>query len=791
MDLRISLLLMGFLGVLSFQALAQERPQQKIIRKISVKNLKRLSEPSVVAKMKIRIGEIYDPLAVSEETGRLFKTGDFSRVEDPVVVPFEDGFEVIFEVEEKPRIVAVKFDVRDNESGRPSISSTELEEAISTQSDGRLSAYSLKVDAERIRQLYQEKGYTFAEVRTAVQEKATGAQVAFIIDEGPKVRIRKIEFIGNQAIDDGDLQMVMETRPKDILFFGLIYPGYYDPEKLSRDIDRVTNFYRSKGFFEARAAVDDLIFSPSMERLRIVIRIEEGARYTFRGYEYEGNRIFSTTVLAALTRAPLGQPYNEEQMLADRREITKYYNDRAYIDAQVTPQKLYSDFGTDVRILFQIEEGSEIYIEHIHIQGNHQTQDRVIRRELEIYPGEKINYSKFEKSRSNLSRLRYFSDIRFRYEDGSSLDKKNVIVEVDEESTGRMNLGFGLSSGYGIIGNFSIHKRNFDLTDLPESIYDIPDSFTGAGQTVNLEIQPGTVISVYRATFVEPYLFETRNSLSLRGAIFSHRRDDFEEGRMSFLPRIGHAFDFDRDLVFSIGGRFEQVEISKVEPDSAPDVKEVVGYTTVIALNATLSYNKVLEDRWEGPFSGHSEMVTYEYGGEPLGGEVDFHKPEADLSLFFPLYVTEESQLHHVLSIYTRLGLIEEHHDTESIPIFERFFLGGPNSVRGFRIRGLGPHYGNDALGGTATWFGNIEYTFPLFQKYLRGLAFFDYGNLATDLEAFRIKDMRLVLGGGIRINFPFLGGGPLPINLYFGHAFKKEDQDRPRIFLFSIGWPF
>jgi outer membrane protein insertion porin family len=181
----------------------------------------------------------------------------------------------------------------------------------------------------------------------------------------------------------------------------------------------------------------------------------------------------------------------------------------------------------------------------------------------------------------------------------------------------------------------------------------------------------------------------------------------------------------------------------------------------------------------------------YEYGGEPLGGEVDFHRIESTLDLFFPIYVHEENQLHHVIGLFSKAGVIEGHHTTESIPIFERFFLGGPNTVRGFEFRGLGPHFNNDSQGGAAEWYGNVEYVFPLFQKFLRGVVFLDYGNLATDFNNFTLDETRLAAGGGIRVNFPFLGGQPLPIGLYLGHAFRKEDSDRTRLFLFTIGVPF
>ena len=790
--LRRPALLVGLLGTLSAAAPAAEPSQPLIIRKITIEGLKRQSEASVLAKMKIRIGQVYDRAAVSEEAGHLFRMGDFLPPEDPTIKLFEDGVEVIFKLIEKPRVVAVRFEVQDSPSGKPSISQSDLRGAITTKADGRLSDYTVKVDADALRRLYREKGYPFAEVKTAVKEDPAGVMVTFIISEGARVRIREIDFVGNRSIDPGSLVKEMETRPKDF-FFGLFHPGYYDDSVLASDLVRLRNYYRGKGFFEARLTVDDLVFERPMERLRITIRVDEGPRYVFRGYQFEGNKVFSTTVLAPLVRAPIGQPYDEERVQEDRNEIIKYYKDRAYISVAVTPQPLFSLAGTDVNVKFKIEEGNETYIEHVYVRANEHTQDRVIRRELEFYPGEKVNFSKMEKSRSNLSRLQIFKDVHLSFEDTipPRPGKKDVVVQVAEEPTGRLILGFGVSSGFGLIGNFSILKRNFDITDLPDSIFDIQEAFTGAGQTMNLVFQPGTERSLYQATFVEPYLFDTRNSLTLSGAIRTIIRDDYDEDRMSFLPRIGHSFDFDRDLVFSIGSRIEQVEISHIDPKASPDVFAAKGFTTIIALNTALSYDKRLQDRWEGPYDGHQEIATFEYGGGPLGGEVDFYKAGSSLDLYFPIYVHQEEQLHHVIGMFSKFGVIEPHGNTESIPIFERFFLGGPYDVRGFRFRGLGPHFNGDAQGGTAAWYGNLEYVFPLFQKYLRGVLFLDYGNLSPQTSTFTLDEMRLTFGGGIRINFPFLGGAPLPIGFYLGDAFRHESSDRLQSFLFTIGAPF
>jgi outer membrane protein insertion porin family len=339
-----------------------------------------------------------------------------------------------------------------------------------------------------------------------------------------------------------------------------------------------------------------------------------------------------------------------------------------------------------------------------------------------------------------------------------------VLVKVDEMDTGQLILGFGVTSGFGIIGSFRIRKKNFDLLDTPDSFWDIPESFTGAGQTLIIDVQPGTDRSMYRFNFTEPYIFDTRNALTLSGSKLTIIRDDYDEDRLSFSPSISHAFDFDRDFVFVVGYRIEEVQISALASDASPDVIEAEGYHTVSAVKAGISYDKTLFDMLEGAYDGNDNALYFEYAGGALGGSVDYYKGEITNRFFYPLYTigSGSQSYHHIISLANHIGIIEPHESGDKIPIFERFFLGGPNTVRGFRFRGLGPQYEGNAQGGTAMLWGNVEYSLPIFQKFLRGVAFFDYGNLSPTYDDFDWNEMRFVVGGGVRITVP-LFGQPFP----------------------------
>lgn len=762
----------------------QEEAPRKIILKMSIANLQRESEGEILARLTIRIGDIYDRAKVNAATATLYTTGKFKSVTWQEST-FEDGVAITFTVEERPLVKSVEF------QGRDAFSLGDLREGLETEMGGLFSESSLQRDRELLREKYHEDGYIFATIETQETQSPGGVTVTFVIEEGSRVRIREIKFIGNKSIRSGTLLGVMNTREKDFWFFGLVRSGFYDEKTLREDLSNIKRYYQGQGHFDVLAEPSAFEFDRSKEWLTITIRIDEGPQYTFRGYRLAENTVFREETLLELTTAVPGQPFNADEVREDQLAIKNYYGDRAYIFAEVTFDPEFTLQGYDVFVRLDVKEENEIYIEEVRIQGNEKTQDRVIRRELEFYPGERVDRSKLEKSRSNLNRLQIFSGVDYTFESGSSPGDKTVVVNIQEVQAGRLILGFGVTSGFGIIGNFNIIKRNFNLTDWPESLYDIQDSFSGAGQTLNLQAQPGTLRSLYRFTLIEPYLFDTRNALRISASKLTIIRDDWDEDRASFDPQISHAFDFDRDFVFFLGQRLEEVEISRIDPRAPPDVFAVEGYNTVSALNTGVKYDKRLFEYLEGYFDGSLYALEYEYGGDILGGDVDFQKGELSNEFYYPIYATGSgsTSLHHVISWINRYGLIKPTSDA-TIPVFERFFVGGANTVRGFRFRGLGPHVNKEATGGTEMLFGNLEYSFPIFMKILRGVMFFDYGNLEPEGQGFDFSRMRYTTGAGLRVNFPFLGV-PLPIGLYLGKALRTEETDREQLFLFTIGAPF
>lgn len=771
-------------------ALAQQSPLSgKLIRKITIEGLEKTPESELLGRLGFRIGERYNPEAVELEAARLFAMGKFKRVLGPYESKYEDGVAIRFVVEEKPVVFKISYQglrsgvITENDllTGPPSLRLLEGD---------LFNEYMVRQDVQAIRKKYLDKGFLFVEIDHKVKTTKRGVEIAFRIFEGTQVGIDEIRFNGNRSFSEDELLDQMENKERKFWLLDLIMPSYFSPRNLQVDVGNLKKFYRQHGFRDVQIESQSVEIGPDKEGIGIGILIEEGDQYTFEGYTFVGNSVFSDQVLNDLTTSTHGAPFSQEKLQKDQASILDYYKDRAFLFAKVTPKFIHSLDQPSLRIRFDIVENNEIYINKIKIKGNLMTQDRVIRRELEFFPGEKIENSRLVKSKSNLNRLGLFPRVDYTYEPTPRPAYRDVVVNVAElPRYGNLMLGFGLSQGYGVFGQIQFTKRNFDILDTPESVYDLLTAFTGAGQSLTLRLSPGTIWSRYQLTFVEPYLLNTRNSLRLHAQSIKWWRYRWNERYTGFLPKISHAFDFDRDLRVSLGARIENVEINDIEKNAPADAFNAEGNTFIMGLDLGMDYDKAFYHPTAGPYRGHREQFNYKITGGFLGSKLDYHHITFNQSLYFPVY-TQEDENHHVVALKASFGLIEPFGDTEEIPIFERFFLGGPHTVKGFRHRGLGPHDNGEPIGATAQVWGTVEYSFPVFEQLLRGVAFFDYGNL-QNMRDFQFDQMRYVVGAGARLNFPLLGGAPIPIGLFFGTPIKRQPEDETRFFLFSLGYLF
>ncbi|MCA8960289.1 MAG: outer membrane protein assembly factor BamA [Planctomycetes bacterium] len=756
-----------------------------MIREIELRGLDRVSRGEVEAQLRLEVGDPYDPSVLDDEYHRLLKTGQYQFI-DTRVEPLDDGVRVVLIFSERDYVKEVRF------VGVESLDRRAELENRRTKARELLDRVKLRNDRFDLQRTYREKGFLFATVSTRTLPHPDGGLIVeFVADEGPQVFIQSIEFQGNTTFRDAELRKVILSRERS-WFFGFPNNGYYEEDTLNQDLANVEAFYHNHGFFDVHVGAEDFAFNRDRSELHLGIRVVEGERYRIRDVEIEiqGRGVFPVSVLRDKIDAQPGDFWDGQTLSEDITSLQRLYFDKAFIEMRAVPEIIVSEDSSEVTLHLTVQEGEKFFIEFIDVRGNEETRDKVVRRELEYYPGEAISYSKIEDAESRLYRLQYFERVNTWFEQGSTPNQKNVVVNVKEGSTGRFLFGFGLTSGRGLVGNIALRKNNFDITDLPEDFFDLADAFTGGGQEFAIEASPGTEFSRYRVIFGEPHLFDSDTSGRLQLFKTDFQRRDYRDDRIGFDVGVGQVFPFDRNLSGGLRYRFEIADIRRIELDAPPDVFRVQGTTRISRLIANLAYDRRTYRYLVGPVDGWMLSGEYQYAGGPLGGELDMSVASAVLSIHETVFSDDEGDKRHIITFRNLFEWAEPHHNTKEIPIFERFYLGGPRSLRGFRFNGVGPMYNREPLGGTASHSGTLQYSFPIYEETLRGVFFADYGNLSRDLNHLYLRDYRLAVGAGILFNVPFLGQN-LPISVSWGEAILEEKTDRTRNFQFDIGVGF
>ncbi|MBI4576828.1 MAG: outer membrane protein assembly factor BamA [Planctomycetes bacterium] len=756
--------------------------QDRVVQGVEFAGNRRLTASHLRTQVKTREGRRFSRSDAYEDVNRLYGLGDFSYVDVNLDEGYEGGVRVRFTVVERLKVEAIYLE------GRRHVRRTDVLELLQTAEGKLLSDYLLKADAEAIETLYREKGYLFARVEPRISEGTEGAEVTFAISEGPLVRVERLHIRGNREVTDKTLAKLAETRATGWL--GWLNPTTYDPEVFDDDLERLRAYYRSQGYVDVEVRCDGFRLSEDKTRLHLTVGIREGPRYTVESIEIHGNTVFPTPILMDEVKLKPGDPFLGDKLQESLDAIERLYGRRAYIFARPVVSAIYAEGGPRVALRIDMEEGERIYVEKIRFRGNTKTRDKVIRRELVFYPGQAYDSEKVDESLARVAKLRVFKpgSVRLDFEEGSAPNTRDVVMEVEEDRTGAFLFGGGVASNVGAFGNIALTQRNFDLFDVPRSWDDFlgGHSWVGAGQQLSLRLQPGFDRSVYQLHFSEPYLLDRPVSLATDFYFFDRFRRDYTEQRLGGSVGLGRRFQ--RDLSVDLTYRLEDVSIFDVEVDAPSDVVAVEGRTTLSSLTLGAAYNRQrLDPRAVLPYQGYEVSASCELGGNFLGGEVDFSKWVLGAEQAWTLYRREDER-RTILMARARAGWMEPNGRTDAIPIYERFYMGGPGTVRGFEYRGIGPRELGEPIGGTVTTYGGAELSQPLYEDVFRAIAFLDAGNLAADVEDYEADALRSAYGAGLRIYVPIF---PQPIALDFGFPIQEEPEDERRTFHFSIGFGF
>jgi outer membrane protein insertion porin family len=730
-----------FLAICLCAAISFAETSEKV-KEVRVTGNQRIESDAILRVIQTRTDAVYDPALLSEDLKAIYAMGYFDDIR--VSVEKEpDGDIVIYDVKEKPTIRDI------NISGNDEIDDEKVKENLDITSGSILNIFKIQKNIKIIESLYKEKNYQNVKVTYKLDPlEHNQADLEFIVEEGGKIHIKEIRFDGNTAFDSNKLKKMMDTSEKGF-FSWVTGSGELKMEKLNQDVVKINSFYQDNGYADSRVGEPEITYAD--EWIYILIKIDEGNKYQMGSVGIEGDFVVSMEELLAALTCKKEPTFNRDAIRQDIMTLTDIYADKGFAKAEVVPEVQKDAERTIINIVFHIKKNQPVYFEKIVIQGNTKTRDKVIRRELEVFEKELYSGTGMKESMKNLNRVDFFEDVNVKTLNGSAEDQMILQLEVKEKPTGTFSIGGGYSGIDKLYVMAAVQERNF----------------LGRGQDLQFKVQTGSVSRQYTLSFTEPWLFDIPLSAGVDLYQWNREYDDYDREAQGGALRFGYPiFDLTRGYVTY---NYDDSYIDNIDQDAVDYISE--GSYTESSVSVSMAYdsrNKVFN-----PTEGASHRATLQYAG--IGGNVGFTKLTAESGLYFPLFWSTVGFLHG------ESGYVWEN---KYLPDYDRFYLGGINSLRGFDWRDVSPEDANGyKYGGDRYVQFNVEYLFPIIKDAgFMGLLFYDTGN-AWDGGAIDLGDLRETAGYGIRWYSPM---GPL--RLEHGTILDPRPGDGNGRWEFSVG---
>jgi len=811
--------LFGIWLLLGCASVAWAQPTGPKIDRVDVKYVgpTSVSEQFVRSNIRLKAGDIYLPMATGDDLHALYATGQFYNIR-VTAEPADDGGVVLtYVVQARPRLTDIKI------QGNKKLSDSKIRKKITVKTGQPLDEQKLFNDSQEIRKLYEKYGRAGTQVKYVVNvdENAGRGTVIFEITEASKIKIKQIDLIGTAAFSQKELRKQLKTKRR-WMFSWLTGSGVFKEDDFDDDRDQLAEFYHGRGYLDFEIK-DVKLDHPATNKMVIRFYIYEGRQYKVGSVTFTGNKLFNAEEIhrglqsvhnfehAKDKLGPHGLPMDAGDIFTpsglnkDTQAIEDFYGSKGYIDVVRGPTLRAAyipnvETGT-MDLEFQIKEGQKSHVEKIDIRGNNKTKDKVIRRELAISPGETFDMVRVKISKQRLEGLQYFDKVDMRPEatDPPIAGRKDLIVNVEEQNTGNFMLGAGFSSVDALVGYAEVTQGNADLFH--------PPTFTGAGQKLRLFVQLGTKRQDYELSFVEPWFLNRK--LALGVDLYRHQLNFESPNNIYDEARTGMRLSLTRALwsdffIGSISYTLEDVGISlnsgfhgnetklagsppvpTVIPRNVPNaILDQTGDNLYNRFGITLAYDT--RNSVQLPNHGQRTEIDPEFSI----GDTTYYKVEAKTAWYFPGLFKG-----HVIEVVGRAGIADSLSGGD-VPFYDRYYLGGLYSLRGFRYNSIAPRETprfpgviQDPIGGDSYWLGSVEYSLPIFEKDngpgVRFAMFYDVGDVGAQPYSFS-GNFDDNWGLGLHINIPKLG----PLRLEYGVPIHHDQYNgRSGRFQFGVGW--
>jgi outer membrane protein insertion porin family len=741
-------------GIMVFENSVMAQSPNDPIKAIVVEGNQHIELQAILGKLSIKPGDPFSQEKIREQIQKVYEMGFFEEVGVSTEAT-PTGVVVVFLVKEKPFTVEVVFD------GNEELSDDKLNEKNTVKNQVFLDKEQVKVSVEHFRQLYHEKGFYHARIVPIIDMVENNqARLTFYIEEGRQAHIRTIEFEGRNVVKKKELLSVMANREWSWPWSIFSDAGILHRDELPNDVERIKEVYFNKGYLDVQVGMPRIDLDETKEWFTLVFPIVEGEPYIVSQIQYTGNTLFSEAELReGLTIEP-GEVFQRAKVRDEVTRLTDLYGSRGYAFAEATPSVEPDPATRSTRIGFSIEEGEMVRIRDIRITGNNKTRDNVIRRELRVNERDMIDSPAIKRSFERLNNLNFFETVEILPKQIAP-GEVDLDVKVKEKPTGSFSIG----------GGFSTLDQFTAIADITEG------NLFGLGYLARIRGQVGGRRTLGTLTFRNPAVFDTLTSAQADGF---RSRTNF----LTYLEtKTGANLTFGRGFSEFITGTFtlvaEHIKLTDIDSDAPDIIKDQEGTQSTTGFRASLFRDS--RDFYLDPRRGTRLGVRTSLGTQALGGSNNFYSASFDAMKFTPLPFWD---FRH--SIRARVGY-GQGFGGEELPVPEFFFVGGINTVRGFKFGRAGPvTSGNDPEGGNKQLIFNNDLIFPVLpDAKLNGVIFFDYGKGFAKGEKMSF-DLRSAAGVEVRWISPF---GPL--RAAYGFNLEPRSGEKRSVFEFSVGSVF
>lgn len=682
---------------------------------VTVRGIHNMDPDVVLMRLSIRKGDSPDANAINEEVKRIWEMGYFTDVQAHM-----EGSVLVFDVVEKPRIDNIIVE------GTDKVDEDDVLSAMTTRKGNVLNEQTLSDDLQKITELYRKEGYYLAKPTYRIEKRSGGKGSVLIItvNEGKKLYISEVKVDGLKELKQSDMTKYMALRERGI-FSWLTGSGVLKEEYLERDTNAIAAYGLNEGYVDIQVGSPEVTYQE--DGIHIHFPVSEGPRYNINEVGFAGDVLDTKENMDKIIEMDDWQKdkkyFHLETMQKDAKALQQYYNDHGYAYAEVDTRVVKpADHPDTVNVVYVINKKQKVFIRRVIVEGNTKTRDNVILREMRLGDGDQYDGAKLRRSMERLNKLRYFKTVDNELVPTDKEDEVDLKVKVKEGNTGALMAGIGYSTYFDVGVSGTIMERNL----------------FGKGYTLSLQGFFSWRRTSGTLSFTNPRVYDTNLSLGNDLYYMHDYWDDFTRDTIGDSIRIGYPIG--EYTTVGLGYRLERYEIYDVDENASPYITDYKGINWTSAISAHITRDTT--DTHSNPHRGTIARLSGEWGGGGLGGSDNFIKLMADWQGFYSFNDT------NTIHLRGRVGALFQNTD-ENIPVFERFYVGGMDTVRGYSYsdaspRSTDPRYDRDVIGGDYMGVGNFEYVWT-FQKDM-GLAlvpFFDIGfnidsktqNVALDFD--------------------------------------------------------